>query len=53
MNECRERIRSCKNVLLSTTELDGSFNTEVEENRNVSQKHGVSGVEQMLELLWE
>lgn len=51
MNECRERIRRCENILFSTTGLDSSFNTEVEENRNVSQKHEVSGVE-MLELPW-
>lgn len=41
-----------KNILFSTTGLDSSFNTEVEENRNVSQTHEVLGAEQMLELLW-
>lgn len=52
MNEYRERIERYKNILFSTTGLDNSFNIEVEENRNVSQKHEVSGVEQMLELPW-
>ncbi|NXW50268.1 ATD2B protein, partial [Nyctiprogne leucopyga] len=42
VNECRERIRKCINILSFTTGLGSSFNTEVEENRNVSEKHAVS-----------